>query len=63
MRRIKIKKGLEPKTIMIEFRCRGCLNVWTEEREVGNREVNRRSLVCPKCESKAVSLTYPSFSY
>lgn len=63
MRRTRIKKGLEPETIMIEFRCRGCGNVWSKERVVGNTEIDRNELVCPKCKSKAVSLVYPSFHY
>lgn len=63
MKRTEIVKGLNPKTMFIEFRCRNCGKVWNEEREVGNREVNVRGLKCSKCKSSAVSIIYPQFSY
>lgn len=63
MRRVKIKKGLEPKTMTIEFRCRECGSIWSKEQKIGNREVDGQGLKCPKCKSSAVSLIYPVFDY
>ena len=51
-----------PEEICLEFACNKCNNVWTDWRPVGSKKpLNGKTLKCPKCNSRAVSLIYPRY--
>ena len=60
MHRTNLKTGLTPKEIPLEFACNKCNNVWTDWKPVGSK-LNGKTLKCPKCNSSAISLIYPSY--